>query len=116
MDPSARASYQETTVRTATSQRLRLLLIENAIRLARQTQLHWLENRFEPGYQSATRCRDILFELLTTIEKNGSELNRTVAGIYCFLHKTMLEASCARDPAKIDAIIRILEIERDTWQ
>ena len=116
MEPRAREAYLEAQIMTATPQKLRLMLIEGGIQFARQTIRHWNENRSEEAFESLTRCRRVITELLGSIRCDDSELTRTMSGLYAFLFKTLTEAMATRDASKMEDVIRILEEERVTWQ
>lgn len=116
MDMNARASYWETQILTASPQKLRLMLIEGAIRTARHVLEYWEENRQDDAFNAMMRCQNIVFELLTTINKNGSELNRRIASVYVFLYRSLVEAQMTRDAKRVSEVIRVLEEERETWQ
>ncbi len=116
MNSSAHDTYLETQVLTAPPQKLRLMLIDAAIRRARQTIEAWDKDRHEDAFEHLTRCRAIITELLGSIKKDDSRLSGTVAGIYVFLFQTLTEAQHRRDRQKLAEVIRVLEIERETWQ
>jgi flagellar protein FliS len=115
MMPSANR-YLETEVLTAPPQRLRLMLIDHAIRAAQNTLAAWQESRWDDGLDASIRCRELLSELLSGIDASASPLANDVAGIYAFLFNTMTDASVARDEQKLRDVLRILEIERETWR
>ena len=112
----AHSAYLETQVATAPPQKLRLMLIEGAIRFARQTQEHWLKRDFEAALESLIRCREIVSELIAGVNADASPLARRVCGIYIFLFSTLTEAQLTRDANQLASAIRILEEERETWR
>lgn len=116
MHNHARNTYVEAQIRTATPQRLRLMLIDGAIRFANQTVHHWEQEDNESAYNSLTRCRDIVSELLTSIRPEGDRVAQQVTAIYLFIYKTLTEAQLRREPDKMRDVVRVLEIERETWQ
>lgn len=111
-----RDAYLENQVLTATPQRLRLMLIDGALRFLRQTLLHWEANEPEAGSASLERARGIVSELMSSIRPDGSELTRKVAGIYMFLYRELVEASLERSGQRVRGAIDVLEVERETWQ
>ena len=115
METNARAAYLETQILTATPQRLRLLLIDGAIRFANETAGHWKEDRVEPGRQSLERCRAVISELLAAVKADRSELTQQVAGIYAFLFRELTEANVDRNIDKLADVVRVLHVERETW-
>ena len=116
MDQHARESYWETQVLTASPQKLRLMLIEGAIRFSRQTVHYWEKEQFDDAFQSMMRCQNIIFELLTTLNKNGNELTKQISSLYLYLYTTLVNAQVKRDRGAVADVIRILEEERETWR
>lgn len=107
--------YLEAEVLTAPPQRLRLLLIEHAIRAGNATLAAWEEFRWEEGFEANIRCRELVAELLAGVDPSASELARNVADIYGFLLTSLAEASLDRDCAKLRDVLRVLNVERETW-
>ena len=115
MDHSAQ-QYLYAQVMSATPQKLRLMLIEGAIRFARQALGSWEQNQNELAVQSLARCRNIISELLSGIRLDESALTRSVAGVYLYLFRSLTEGQLQQDRRKIEESIAVLEIERDTWR
>jgi flagellar secretion chaperone FliS len=109
-------AYLETQVLTATPQRLRLMLIEAALRSARAAHAAWRENRLEPGDQAVAHCREILCELIGGIRPGESPTADRVLGIYLFLFTSLTTAQLARDFHRLGGIICVLEEEQETWR
>ncbi|HUE74697.1 MAG TPA: flagellar export chaperone FliS [Pirellulaceae bacterium] len=109
-------AYLQTQVLTASPQRLRLMLIERALREIELTERHWDEHQPEQALESLIRCRDIISELIAGIRQGESPLAQKVLGLYLFLFQALTEAQLSRDPSKLAIVRRILTSERDTWQ
>lgn len=116
MDQQARESYVEAQIMTATPQKLRLMLIEGAIRFARKTIQHWEKRENEQALESIIRCRNIVSELLSSIRVDESELTKRVASLYLFVFQHLTEAQLRRDMKLVEESIGVLEVERETWQ
>ncbi|MBW8883605.1 MAG: flagellar protein FliS [Planctomycetia bacterium] len=116
MQAYARDAYLETQIITATPQRLRLMLIEGAMRTARAAQDAWIAGRSEEGKAAAGHCRDIITELIAGISPEKSPVVENTLGIYMFLLTTLVEAQFAQDAQRLSDILRVLEEERQTWQ
>lgn len=116
MEYDSHSTYIETQVMTATPQRLRLMLIEGAIRYTRETLKHWQEKKFAEGSETLMRARQIVTELLAAIKAEDSEVARQVVGIYMFLFRELTEAQLQQDKEKLAGVISILEVEQQTWQ
>ena len=103
-------------IATASPQQLRLMLIEAALRFARQTADAWREERRDEALDTLIRCRSIVTELISGIRAGSSQLADKVLGIYIFVFNELTEAQLRRDASRMDGVIRILEEERTTWQ
>jgi flagellar secretion chaperone FliS len=109
-------AYLETQIATATPQRLRLMLIDGALRRAREAVDAWREDRPDDALEPLGRCRSIVAELIAGIREGSSPLADQVLGIYLFLFQELSEVSLGREMARIEGVIRVLEEERITWQ
>jgi flagellar protein FliS len=116
MDPRARDSYLEAQVMTATPQKLRLMLIDGALRLARQALQHWEHDRQAEANEAVVRCRAVITELLASVRVNDSALAQRVASVYVYLFRSLTETQAQRDPQRLHDAIRVLEVERETWR
>jgi len=116
MQTDTRDIYLEMQVNSATPQKLRLMLIEGALRFARRTQDHWRESALDEGLESLIRSRDIISELISSVEADASPLARQVNGLYVYLFSALTEAQQTRDEHQLAAVIRVLEEERETWR
>jgi flagellar protein FliS len=101
---------------TATPQKLRLMLIEGAIRFARKTIQHWEASENDQALESIIRCRNIVSELLSSVRVAESELTKQVASLYLFVFQHLTQAQLRRDAKLVEEAIGILEIERGTWR
>jgi flagellar protein FliS len=115
MAPSARDAYLETQVLTATPQKLRLMLIEGAIRFVRQTEHLWDAERFDDALESLIRAREIVGELMASLDPQKSPLAKQILPLYAFITRTLTEAQRERSRAKLNDAVRVLEEERETW-
>jgi flagellar protein FliS len=116
MDLSARDTYLETQVNTATPQRLRLMLIEGALRQAQAAQAAWQAAQPEQAAEALIRCRDIISELLSGITPGDTPVVRQTLGIYAYLFSALTEVQQSRDAHQLAGIVRVLDEERQTWQ
>jgi flagellar protein FliS len=108
--------YLEMQVSTATPQRLRLMLIDGALRQARRTAELWRDGQFDSSLEALIRCREIVGELIAGIDKEASPLASQVSSVYVFLFSLLTEVQQTRDGQQLAAIIRVLEEERETWR
>ena len=113
MIDKVRQQYLSNEVLSASPQKLRKLLLDGAIRFANQTLVHWEASDFESGLESTNRTRDILLELLVTIQ--DSPENKPIIDLYKFLNREINLASFERSQERMRQIIRVLTVEQETW-
>jgi flagellar protein FliS len=116
MTREAHETYLETQITTATPQQLRLMLIDGAIRFARQTQDQWRMQQQEAALESLIRCREIVSELIAGVRPDESPLAQQVTALYGYLFSALTEAQQTRDATQLAAVIRVLEDDRETWR
>jgi flagellar protein FliS len=115
MQPSAREAYLETQVMTASPLKLRLMLIEGALRFVNQQRLYWDEGRAEEALESSIRAREIISELISSLSPERSPLAKQMLPIYGYIFRTLTEAQLEQNQAKLDDALRVLGEERQTW-
>ncbi|HLP83512.1 MAG TPA: flagellar export chaperone FliS [Phycisphaerales bacterium] len=109
-------AYLRTKVMSASPEELRLMLLEGAIKFAQQGREGLLTKNFEQSFNGISSCRDIVFELMTTIRAEiNPELAANIKGLYTFIYTQLIEGSHEKDVAKVEKAIELLEYERETW-
>jgi len=113
----ARQNYLQAEVQTATPQKLQLMLIEAVIKNVHRTKKAWDEERFEAAFDSLSLAQDIIAEILSSLDKEGSpELAGKLASIYMFIFRCLSEGGMTHDQQKMDDALRVLNSERETWR
>ena len=104
-------------MQTATPQKLRLMLIEAAIKNIHRTKKAWEEERYEAGFESLSLAQDIVAELLSSLDKESNpELSGKIVSIYVFIFRCLSEGGMRHDQQKMDDALRVLNSERETWR
>jgi flagellar protein FliS len=116
MNLHARDTYLETQIATATPQKLRLIVIEAALRFAQRTAELWRENDDAAALEMLIRCRTAVSELIAGVRATESPLARQVLEIYLFVFRALALAQQERSTARLQEVIAILEEDRLTWQ
>ena len=102
---------------TASPAELRLLLIDGAIRFARQAAQGMREGDHEQIYLGSSQCRAILTELITSLQPEADPaLCQRLSELYTFIYNQVVEAVSAKSPEAIDKVVELLEYERETWE
>jgi flagellar secretion chaperone FliS len=109
-------AYLRTKVLTASPEELRLMLLDGAIKFARQGRDGLATRDYEASYNGISQCRNIVLELLTSIKPEPDPaLAERVRAVYTFMYTELVKASMEKDLVKLDAVIKLLEYERETW-
>ena len=114
-DPGANA-YLATRILTATPEQLRMMLLEGAVKFAKQGRDGMVAKNYEAVFNGFTRCRAILVELVSTMKPEpDAELYARLSALYLFMMSRLLESSHERSVPKAEEVIKLLEYERETW-
>lgn len=114
---AAENPYLRDAVLTATPEQLQLMLYDGAIRFALQGRDAIRGKDFETSFDKLTRAQNILLEMLNGLNYEvNRELCERVASVYNFIYRKLVDANVHRDPLAIDDAVRVLRIERETWQ
>ncbi|RMD60969.1 MAG: flagellar export chaperone FliS [Planctomycetota bacterium] len=108
--------YLRTKVLTASPEELRLMLLEGAIRFARQGRDGMARKDHEATYQGLSQAKAIIMELINALRPEvNPELCQRMTALYVFMYKRLLEANLEKSVEMIDEVIELLEYERETW-
>lgn len=117
MQAAAREQYLTAEVMTAPPQKLQLLLIEGAMRFCNLALAKWEQGEAEAAGEALTRAQGVVTELIAGVRpEHNRELARKAASVYLYLFRTLVDAHLNHDAAKVRDALRVLEIERGTWQ
>jgi flagellar protein FliS len=116
MSQPNRSQYLESKVLTAPSHRLHLMLIEGAIRYAKEAEAALRRDDAVTADAPSMRLIDVISELLVGVRQTKTELNQKIAELYLYLFRLAGEAKVNDDPDKLVEVLKLLEFERQTWQ
>ncbi|TVQ61117.1 MAG: flagellar export chaperone FliS [Phycisphaerales bacterium] len=109
-------AYLRTKVMTASPEELRLMLLDGAIKFARQGREGLEAKNFEQSFSGISQCRAIVVELMTSVRPEvDPELIERVRSLYTYLFSQLTEAGLEKSPRIMDHVIELLEYERETW-
>ena len=141
MSNAVHRSYYEDDIQNATPQRLRLMLIDGAIRFANKALSLW-ESDLPAAHLALGRCRNIIIELIASIRgdresceyivdhivrsapldaaarsaevDNLEKISRQMLSVYLVVFRQLDEGQLSGEATKISDAIEILEVERET--
>ncbi|WP_372718388.1 flagellar export chaperone FliS [Novipirellula sp.] len=108
--------YLESSIQHATPARLRLMILERSVEVARVLANAWRTQPEKKGNNEySLKLFDLITELLSGVTSKEGVCNQ-VADLYVFLAKHLLLAEQNSDADAVDELREILEIEADTWR
>ena len=117
MQLSAREDYLTTEVMTATPQKLQLMLIQGALRMAERARQCWQQDDDAGAFEALQKCQQVIVEMLSGLKVEADpDLVKKVAAVYLFVFRAVISAQIDHDEKQLDEAVSILEIERETWQ
>ena len=109
--------YLRDAVMTANPEQLQLMLYDGAIRFALQARDAIEKKDFENMYLRLTRSQNIVLEMLNGLNRDTNPgLCGRMAAIYNFIYRKLVDACVHRRVEEIDDAVRLLRMERETWQ
>jgi flagellar protein FliS len=108
--------YLENQVLTASPYRLHLMVLDAAIRFARQGGAAMQESRWEAMEQAFSRARDCLTELIGGINPDlAPDVARNVKSLFAAAYERLALAELLRNALQLDEALRLLQFHRETW-
>jgi flagellar secretion chaperone FliS len=112
----AQSAYTRDSVLSAPPERLVLMLYDGALRFLGQAAMAMREGTVVQANTRLRRAEAIIDELNATLDPEaGGEIAAGLSAIYVFCRRTLMEAQLAQDPAKVDAVARLLGELRAAW-
>lgn len=116
MSTDTATAYLRTQVLTAPPEQLRLMLLDGAVKFARQGRDALDRKDHEAVYTGFSRARNIVMELMNSVRPDvDPSLRANINAVYTFIYLQLVDAGLERDAAKADTAIQRLEYERETW-
>lgn len=115
MAVTAQATYQQNQITTASSQELVLLLYNGGIKFLRLAIQSIEDKKMEQAHNHMIRAQDIITELELGLNRN-IEISSSLAGLYDFMKRHLIEANFKKDIAMIQDVIGLFEDFRETWK
>ena len=108
--------YLESKVMTAPPQQLHLMVLEGAIRHARQARIALEQQDWENLYHALNRSRDFISELIGGLNPDPApDMVESVKLLFLLAFRQLALADMNRDMHALDSAIHILSLHRETW-
>jgi flagellar protein FliS len=108
--------YLESKVMTAPPQQLHLMVLDGAIRHARQAKVALEQQDWENLYASLNQSREFISELISGLNPEAApEMIESVKLLFLLAFRQLALADMHRDGKALDEAIHILSLHRETW-
>ncbi len=116
METSQTKSYKKLQVDTASPINLVVMLYDRAIVLLNKAKDEISEQQYEAKGNTLDKASDIIFELLTTLDKDkGGEIASSLANLYNFILSEITNANSKLSTKSLDNAIKVLSELRESW-
>ncbi len=110
-------AYLRTQVMSASPAELRMMLLDGAVKFARQGRQGLAEKNHELVYTGFSQARAIVTELMTSMRHEvDPDLCERVRSLYAYIFQELVGASLESDINRADKVIELLEFEAETWR
>ena len=110
-------AYLRTQVMSASPAELRMMLLDGAVKFAKQGRQGLAEKNHELVYTGFSQARAIVTELMTSMRHEvDPDLCERVRSLYAYIFQELVGASLESDINRADKVIELLEFEAETWR
>ncbi|ADG07467.1 flagellar export chaperone FliS [Kyrpidia tusciae] len=110
----ASVAYRNTAVQTAAPDRLLLMLYDGLIQFLEAAKRALVEGRRADAHAFLLRSQDILRELTVTL-KMDYEISHSLAALYDYYHRRLVEANVTKDPVPVEEVLEQVRELREAW-
>ena len=109
--------YKQTSIQSASRERLLLMLYEGAIRFTKQAIIALEKGDLaEKGVQIG-KVYDIVLELMNTLDhKIGGEIAANLEQLYMYITRELTQANINNDVKPLQSVLKVLETLYQGWK
>lgn len=113
---NAYQKYKDTSVQSASREKILLLLYEGAIKYVKKALIAIEQKDISERGLNIGRAYDIILELNNTLDhKVGGEISKSLEQLYNFLTDKLTEANIKGEAAPLEAVLKILNTLYSGW-
>jgi flagellar protein FliS len=113
---NAYQKYKQTSIQSASREKLLLMLYEGAIKFVKLGITAAEQKNIAERGMNIGRAYDIILELNNTLDhKIGGEIARNLEQLYMFMTEQLTKANITGDPQYLRNCLRILETLHEGW-
>jgi flagellar protein FliS len=107
--------YQNNNVKTASKEKLLLMLLDGGIKFLRLSIRSLEDGDYEKTNGYLLKSQDIINELMATLNFQAGEIAHQLYSLYEYMNHELVQANIAKDVEGIRNVKEMLEDLRDTW-
>ena len=108
-------SYRRNQIDGAKPAQILVLLFQTAVQRARTAILCCEQSKDKERGDAVRRLLDIVIELRSTLDRSVGDIATNLDALYDFVITTVVEAHAARDAAKFQSALDVLDVLRDAF-
>lgn len=114
---AAYKKYKETSITSASKEKLLLMMYEGAIKFIKKAKLDLEQNNISGKCENIGRAYDIILELNNTLDhKVGGDVASQLEQLYMFMTEQLIKANISNDSNHLDSVLKILETLYEGWK
>jgi len=109
--------YLETQIKTASPEKLLLMLYEGAIRFCETAKTAIQDKDREKAHTYLVKAQAVIAELISSLKMDkNEEVAKNLASLYGFVYSELIDANINQETEKIDNALQIIRTLYETWQ
>ncbi|UMZ74986.1 flagellar export chaperone FliS [Natranaerofaba carboxydovora] len=109
--------YKETSVQTATPERLMFMLFDGGIKFLKQAEKHIEDNDLKTANEKIKRGQEIVNELMVSLDfDKGGEIAKNLFSLYEYMLNELIQANIKKDKDRIARVRNMLTEMKETFQ
>jgi flagellar protein FliS len=113
--PASPAAYQQSSILTATPERLVVMLYDGALRFFYQAAVAMRDGSRPLAEEKLRRGEAIVDHLIKTLDMSAGDVAQNLEGIYVFCKRLLMEARFEQDADKVEQVRALLGELRESW-
>ncbi|ACB85794.1 flagellar export chaperone FliS [Natranaerobius thermophilus] len=108
-------NYKETQIKTASSEKLLLMLFDGGLKFMKQAKGHLENKELKQANEKLKRAQSIVAELMNSLDTNQGEVATNLWRLYDFMLNELIQANIKKDTEKIDQVMKMMRELRQTF-
>lgn len=108
--------YRQTSIVTASPEKLLLLLFDGAIMRVQQAAVALEEQDWEKAHGLLLRTQDIFSELENTLNPEAGEVASNLRALYAFYRREVVKANLEKNSEHLEPVMEFLRDYRQMWE